>query len=116
MSRNHKTMREPVQVYLTVNDRKLLREVAAQAGVSGAEILRRGLRRMAGEILAERNPALRLLEEMNAARWPEEMPSDVGRRHDTHLADAVSPAPARAARKGSARGSARKASGGRARR
>ena len=38
-------MREPVQVYLAPADRKLLRDVAAVAGVSGAEILRRGLRR-----------------------------------------------------------------------
>jgi hypothetical protein len=79
-------VREPVQVYLSTSDRKLLREVAAAAGVSNAEVLRRGLRRMAGEILAERSPALRLLEEMNSAEWPEDMPGDVGRRHDEQLA------------------------------
>lgn len=91
--RGHKgQIREPVQVYLTTSDRKLLREVAVASGMSGAEVLRRGLRRMAGEILAERNPAMRLLAEMNAAEWPASMPSDVAREHDRHLADASQPA------------------------
>ena len=90
-----RVVREPVQVYLTATDRKLLREVAVAAGVSGAEVLRRGLRRMAGEILSDRSPAMRLLEEMNAAEWPEDMPSDVAQRHDEHLADAVYPTPKR---------------------
>lgn len=85
-------VREPVQVYLTTSDRKLLREVATVAGVSGAEVLRRGLRRMAGELLAERNPALRLLEEMNAADWPDDLPPDAARRHDEQLAALTYPA------------------------
>jgi hypothetical protein len=95
MRNDARKVREPVQVYLTTNDRKLLREVATVAGVSGAEVLRRGLKRMAGEILAERNPAMRLLEEMNSADWPAQMPRDVARRHDEHLADTVYPSPPR---------------------
>jgi hypothetical protein len=88
MSQNKKGhVREPVQVYLTTTDRKLLREVAAAAGVSGAEVLRRGLRRMAGEILSDRNPAMQLLEEMNSADWPSDMPTDVARRHDEFAYD-----------------------------
>lgn len=86
-------VREPVQVYLTAADRKLLREVAAAAGVSGAEVLRRGLRRVAGEVLGEQGAAMRLLQEMNAADWPSDMPSDVGANHDRHLADATYPTP-----------------------
>jgi hypothetical protein len=93
-----KQVREPVQVYLARGDRKLLREVAAAAGVSGAEILRRGLRRMAGEVLGEQGPAIRLLQEMNSADWPEDMPVDAALTHDRHLADAVYPAPRRARR------------------
>lgn len=95
-------VRAPVQVYLAAGERKLLREVAAAAGVSGAEVLRRGLRRMAGELLADRNPAMRLLEEMNAADWPKDMPDDVGRDHDRHVAEGVagqSPAPRRKRRR-----------------
>jgi hypothetical protein len=92
-------VREPVQVYLTTSDRKLLREVAVAAGVSGAEVLRRGLRRMAGEILSDRSPAMRLLEEMNGAKWPSNMPDDAGLNHDRHLADAVYPSPKRVAKR-----------------
>lgn len=85
-----RAVREPVQVYLTMADRKLLREAAAAAGVSGAELLRRGLRRMAGEVLADRSPAMRLLEEMNTAEWPKDMPADAGRGHDRYLAEKAS--------------------------
>ena len=96
---NKRQVREPVQVYLTTSDRRLLREVALAAGVSGAEVLRRGLRRMAGEVLSSRNPAMRLLEEMNAADWPADTPRDVGLHHDRHLAEATSPAPAKKRRR-----------------
>lgn len=84
--RKASAVREPVQVYLAAPERKLLREAAAVAGVSGAEILRRGLRRMAGELLADRSPAMRLLEEMNAATWAPDTPSDVSVHHDEYLA------------------------------
>lgn len=87
MATEKKMVREPVQVYLTSADRKLLREVALAAGIPGAEVLRRGLRRMAGEVLADRSPALKLLAEMNAADWPQDMPSDVAARHDEYLAE-----------------------------
>ena len=43
---------------------------------------------MAGDILAERNPAMQLLEEMNAAKWPANMPKDVAVNHDRYLAEA----------------------------
>ena len=88
-----RAVREPVQVYLTQVDRKLLREVAEAAGISGAEVLRRGLRRMAGEILSERSAPMRLLDEMNAAEWAEDTPPDAGRRHDVYLAESNRPAP-----------------------
>jgi hypothetical protein len=88
MSGDSKKVREPVQVYLTAQDRKLLREVASSAGVSGAEVLRRGLRRMAGEILSDRNPALLMLDEMNSAEWAGDTPTDVAVNHDHYLAEA----------------------------
>lgn len=99
MSSKKSAVREPVQVYLTAVDRKLLREVALAAGVSGAEVLRRGLRRMAGDVLGDRNPALKLLEEMNAAEWPAGMPDDVATDHDRHLADTIALAPKKRARR-----------------
>jgi hypothetical protein len=91
MSESRGKVREPVQVYLTLQDRRLLKEVAAAAGVSGAEVLRRGLRRMAGEVLSDRNPAMQMLEEMNAAKWPQDTPSDLALNHDQYLADAYLP-------------------------
>jgi hypothetical protein len=47
-------VREPVQVYLDENDRSLLEEVAREVGTSRAEVLRRGLRRIADQVLVER--------------------------------------------------------------
>jgi len=99
MAGDSKKVREPVQVYLTAQDRKLLREVASTAGVSGAEVLRRGLRRMAGEILAERNPAMQLLDEMNSAEWAANTPTDVAVNHDRYLADAYAGSKAKRRRK-----------------
>src|SRR5947208_15740986 len=49
-------VREPVQVYLDEVDRSLLEELAARTGLPRAELLRRGLRRMADEVLTERAP------------------------------------------------------------
>lgn len=80
-------VREPVQVYLTLRDRQLLKEVAAAAGVSGAEVLRRGLRRMAGEVLSDQSPAMQMLEEMNAADWPPDTPRNAALNHDQYLAE-----------------------------
>jgi hypothetical protein len=54
---------------------------------------------MAGEILSDRNPAMRLLEEMNAAEWPADMPSDAGLDHDRYLAEAAYPEPKRKRRR-----------------
>ncbi len=88
-------VREPVQVYLTAADRQLLREVAAAAAISGAEVLRRGLRRMAGEVLADRSPAMRLLLEMNAGAWSADTPPDAALNHDRYLTDALATAPGR---------------------
>lgn len=94
MSENRKKsreVREPVQVYLTTPDRKLLREVAVSSGLSGAEVLRRGLRRMAGELLAERNPVVALIDEMTSGKWAADTPSDVAVNHDQYLAIEYAP-------------------------
>ena len=88
MSRQPKrplAVREPVQVYLTGPDRALLDQVAKKSGLSRAEVLRRGVRRMAAEILAEESPMLAFVQEMAAAKWPADTPSDVGERHDDYL-------------------------------
>jgi hypothetical protein len=83
-------VREPIQVYLTPQERGLLDRVAAKAGLSRAEVLRNGLRRYGAEVLAESHPVLAFLDEM-AAGWPSATPSDVSARHDEYLADTYSP-------------------------
>ena len=98
-------VREPVQVYLDAADRALLDRVAAKSGLSRAEILRRGARRMAAELLADENPMLALMREQSSADWPASTPSDVGGRHDQYLTEAAkAPAGSRKPRKRSVRG------------
>jgi hypothetical protein len=80
-------VREPIQVYLATPDRKLLDRVAEKTGISRAEVLRRGIRRVAAEVLLNENPMLAFMDEMHAAKWPANTPTDVARRHDHYLAE-----------------------------
>lgn len=79
---------EPIQVYLTKADRDLLDRVAASTAASRAEVLRRGIRRMAADVLGEQSTALQFLRDMAQADWPSSTPSDVAERHDQYLAEA----------------------------
>ena len=79
-------VREPVQVYLTETDRAALDRVASVTGLPRTEVLRRGLRRFAAEVLAEESPALAFLE--NASADPPSIAlSNVAKDHDQFLAD-----------------------------
>lgn len=80
-------VREPIQVYLTEQDRGLLDRAAKSAGLSRAEVLRLGLRRIGTELLASENPVPAFLKKMAEGDWPAEMPTDVGARRDDYLAD-----------------------------
>lgn len=86
MSRRKKAVREPIQVYLTEDDRELLDRAAKQSGMSRAEVLRRGLRQFGGAVVSESHPVIEFLEAMAASDWPTDMPDDIGRRHDAELA------------------------------
>ncbi len=104
MTKRHLAVREPVQVYLDAPDRAFLDRAALATGLSRAEVLRRGLRRFATEVLAEESPALAFLESA-AIATPVDAPNDVAVRHDHYLADAemaswtATPAPAKAKRR-----------------
>lgn len=89
------TVREPIQVYLTIDDRALLDRASAASGLSRAEVLRRGLRQFGGAVVAEPHPVIGFLESMASGTWPADMPDDVGLRHDDVLADTyrISPTP-----------------------
>ena len=78
--------RAPVQVYLDTPDRSILERAAVATGLPRAEVLRRGLRRFAAELLADESPALAFLESAANAP-PPGTPPDVASRHDDYLAD-----------------------------
>lgn len=79
-------VREPVQVYLEAPDRAVLERASLASGLSRAEVLRRGLRRFATELLADESPALAFLHDASSTA-PVAVPADVAERHDDYLAD-----------------------------
>lgn len=81
-----KVVREPVQVYLDAPDRSTLERAALASGLPRAEVLRRGLRQFAAELLADESPALAFLN-VAASATPPDAPADVATRHDEYLAD-----------------------------
>ena len=72
--KSSRRVREPVQVYLDPADRDLLEQVVRATGLSRAEILRRGLRRVADEALTERAPGWSLDRLVGAMRGAAELP------------------------------------------
>lgn len=74
-------------MYLAAPDRALLDRVAKKAGVSRAEVLRRGVRRLAADVLADENPMLSFIEQMSSTKWPAGTPADVAERHDVYLTE-----------------------------
>jgi hypothetical protein len=83
--RRRPRVREPVQVYLDRPDRELLEQVAAKAGLSKAEVLRRGLRRMAEYVLTERPPGSSFEALLGALGDDPSLPEDLAARHDDYL-------------------------------
>lgn len=78
-------VREPVQVYLDRQDAALLGRLAQQTGLSKAELLRRGLRRLATADLAERTPGWSLAAVPEMLGDDPDYPSDYAARHDEYL-------------------------------
>lgn len=78
-------VREPVQVYLDRQDRDLLEKVAKTTGLSRAEVLRRGLRSIAEQALAERPPGYSLEGLVGSLGDNATLPSDLAERHDEYL-------------------------------
>ena len=81
-----KAVKEPIQVYLDRDDRAILDRASAAAGLSRAEVLRRGLRSFAAQ---ERRigPVEQFMRKLAAADWPADTPSDLGLNHDKYLAE-----------------------------
>jgi hypothetical protein len=80
--RPRSTVREPVQVYLEADDSALLARLAAETGLSKAEILRQGMRSFA-RAQSGTSPMLRFLDEAGASNAPAGAAAD----HDAVLAE-----------------------------
>ncbi len=78
-------VREPVQVYLDPVDRELLEQVVRATGLSRAEILRRGLRRVADDALTERAPGWSLDRLVGALGAAADLPTNLAECHDEYL-------------------------------
>jgi hypothetical protein len=76
--------RGTVQVPLGRADRDLLEEVAAATGLSHPEIFRRGLRRLASEVL-RRAPGWSLSRLVGSLDSTAQLPEDLAQRHDDYL-------------------------------
>ena len=76
-------VREPIQVYLTAEERSELDRLAHEDGISRAEVLRRGIRSYALESAAGDSPVLSLITELKGSDWP----TNVATNHDDFLAE-----------------------------
>lgn len=85
-SRRTRRVREPIQAYLDEADRALLEELARRTGVARAEVVRRGLRALAREMLAERAPGWSFESLIGALGDRPDLPADLSERHDEYLA------------------------------
>ncbi len=93
MSRPRSKVREPVQLYVDADDRALLDAVAARTGLACAEVLRRGLRAFAGQVLTEHGPGSSL--DTIIGMLGEGHPPDLAARHDEYLIKYPSASPRR---------------------
>lgn len=85
MPKPSRTVREPVQVYLESADKALLDRLSEQTALSRAELLRRGLRRLAAELDADAMPGRSLLTLIGALGEDAGPPEVLSIRHDEYL-------------------------------
>jgi hypothetical protein len=81
-----KTVREPLQIYMAADERRLLDRLAGETGLSRAEILRQGLRQFAMQQAGSDGPMQTLMKALRQKPFP----SDIAEEHDAHLAEAYS--------------------------
>lgn len=79
-----KQVREPVQVYLDRSDVELLADLVRTTGLTKAELLRRGLRRLSGDALGGRAPGWSFDRLVGALDETTPTP-DLSARHDVYL-------------------------------
>lgn len=69
-------VKEPIQVYLAPEDRALLDGAARVSGLSRAEVLRRGIRAVSGELMGDQHPMIKFMREMNALMADDSRPPE----------------------------------------
>lgn len=85
MSRKPPRVMEPVQAYLDATDADLLEEISERASLSKAEVIRRGIRRLAEDLNLARRPYASLSALTGVLDAAADVPSDLAARHDTYL-------------------------------
>ncbi len=83
MAKTKKTKREAVMVYLDSRDRDLLERLARKTGLPRTELLRRGLRYVAGKELASESPGSAFDHLVETAS--DKGPADLSERPDYYL-------------------------------
>lgn len=84
MSAKPKRVREQAVVYMSASDRELLERLAEETGLARTELFRRGLRRLAEELLPEGGPGSSF-DYLTGIADGTDAPADLSERHDNYL-------------------------------
>jgi hypothetical protein len=85
MSKTPRRIREPVQAYLDEPDTALLEELSARTDLSKAELIRRGIRRLAQDLALAGKPFAGLSALSGVLDSAARIPADLAARHDDYL-------------------------------
>ena len=83
MAKTKNRVREAVMVYLDAHDRALLERLAKKTGLARTELLRRGLRQVAGQEFSSESPGSAFEYLVETAS--NESPADLSERADDYL-------------------------------
>ena len=84
MTGEPKKVREQAVVYMSAAERELLERLAEETGLARTELFRRGLRRLAEELLEDRVPGSSV-DYLTGIADETEGPEDLSERHDEYL-------------------------------
>lgn len=84
MPKEPRRVREQAVVYMSASDRELLERLAEETGLARTELFRRGLRRLAEELLEERAPGSSV-DYLTGIANETDAPADLSERHDDYL-------------------------------
>jgi hypothetical protein len=85
MTKKPPRVREPVQAYLDEPDSELLTELSERTSLSKAEVIRRGIRRLAQDLDVAGRPFAGLSALSGALDAAAGIPADLAARHDEYL-------------------------------